>query len=304
MDSVNKKKSSGNRTIVEQFWDKEWKMPGGLTLSGYSRAADRTGFSIRELGVFLDAGVSSYQPPKYCFITHCHADHCFQLPMLMIGSQNMNIYLPEIALPFVDRHIESTFCMNKCSNSFNKSWYKLNPICPGDSVQIECCKTNRRGSGRIFNVTAIAMDHNVPSLGYTFSEVRTRLNTKFSGLDGKQLASLRKQGVEISEQYETPMFVFMGDTSIHGLLDHENTINKFPVVVVECTFLQKEHRGEGKDAKKHICWEELLPVIQRTENDVTWILIHFSMRYNTEELKTFFDDQFSELDIKNVIAWI
>lgn len=295
--------SSSNRSIVSQFWDKEWQISSGLTLSGYSRAADRTGFSIKELGVFLDAGVSSYRPPKYCFITHCHADHCFQLPMIMVGTRNMNIYLPEVAEPFVDRHIESTFCMNNCNTNFDKSWYNLQVVKPNETIQINCSRGSKQ-AGRKFNVLALEMDHTVPSLGYAFKEVRQRLAKQFQGLNGCELKELRQNGIDLNEEYEKPMFVFMGDTSIHGLLNHRNLLIQFPVIIVECTFLHDEHRGHGEEAKKHIAWSELSQVILQEDKSIQWVLIHFSMRYTSQEIKQFFDQQFEKLNLKNVLVWI
>jgi hypothetical protein len=177
--------SQENRSLIAKFWEKEYVMSNKLTLRGYSRAADRTGFMIRELKLFLDAGVGCYVIPQNCFITHSHADHCFNLPMLMVGSKSMNIYAPKECAHYIDRHIESTYCMNACSDEFEKSWYvaihnfnaqiwyNLQSVTANDVI-------NFTAGGRKLVSKALQMDHTVPSLGYCFSEIRTRLRQDLS----------------------------------------------------------------------------------------------------------------------------
>ena len=114
-----------------------------------------------------------------------------------------------------------------------------------------------------------------------------------------------------------PHVVYFGDTSIDGLLALEEAIVGFPTVIVESTFLYNEHRGSGADAKKHIAWPELEPVVKRCapdprsycpelvtdqtrHPDITFIVIHFSMRYSAEELKVFF----GKVQLPNVVPWI
>ena len=51
-----------------------------FTLNGFSIAALRTHFYIKELNIGLDAGLSCPYNPDYIFITHCHSDHCASIP--------------------------------------------------------------------------------------------------------------------------------------------------------------------------------------------------------------------------------
>lgn len=64
-----------------------WKIPGtSWSISGHSRALERTGFWIPELRLMLDAGVDlptdSGARPVAILITHGHIDHMNALPML------------------------------------------------------------------------------------------------------------------------------------------------------------------------------------------------------------------------------
>lgn len=104
---------TGSRSIVETFWKQSKTLSNGLTLSGYSRAADRSCFMIKEWKVFLDAGLSTYVAPAAIFITHSHCDHSFHLPMILVGTQNVPVYVPEPAHRWIRAHVEATYCMNQ-----------------------------------------------------------------------------------------------------------------------------------------------------------------------------------------------
>lgn len=70
------------------YWRHNYKIPGTRwTLSGHSRALERSGFFIKELKIFLDAGVafhnSSNGNSHAILVTHTHIDHINALPMLL-----------------------------------------------------------------------------------------------------------------------------------------------------------------------------------------------------------------------------
>ena len=60
------------------------------TLKGFSIAALRTNFIIKELNIMLDAGLSVNMIPDYIFITHCHSDHCASLPFHIYNPKDNN----------------------------------------------------------------------------------------------------------------------------------------------------------------------------------------------------------------------
>lgn len=74
------------RNPQASFWRHRFRLPGTQwTLTGHSRALERTGFLLVEPKIFLDAGVGPRDPDGNCnaiLITHTHIDHINALPLL------------------------------------------------------------------------------------------------------------------------------------------------------------------------------------------------------------------------------
>jgi putative mRNA 3-end processing factor len=80
-------------SIRTSYWNKKLVLDKiKLTLTGYSRAAYRTGFYIPELGIMLDAGPQNFNKPSHIFITHAHADHA------RIGHRNYLVHKDSVNL--------------------------------------------------------------------------------------------------------------------------------------------------------------------------------------------------------------
>jgi ribonuclease Z len=137
--------------------------------------------------------------------------------------------------------------------------------------------------------------HTVPCVSYGFSEVRTRLLPEYKGYEQAAIEQLKHDGVTITTTVEIPQFFFGGDTDERIFT---NPIEKFPTIIIECSFLYPEHMENAKK-DKHMHWNNLMPYIA-THPDNTFILMHFSARYTDEEINAFFKDK--KLD--NMIIWI
>jgi len=62
-------------------WDKSITIQNTkYTLAGFSIAALRTSFYIKELKIMFDAGLHAEFVPEVILVTHQHSDHCANLP--------------------------------------------------------------------------------------------------------------------------------------------------------------------------------------------------------------------------------
>ena len=80
-----------------------------LTIRGHSRGSEQSCFYIPELKLHLDAGICGYYNPDYIFVTHCHSDHSFQLPMILTGLNRVGKNPPFIFAPQESKHLFQNF---------------------------------------------------------------------------------------------------------------------------------------------------------------------------------------------------
>jgi ribonuclease Z len=267
-----------------------------FTLTGFSRSAEATGIFVPEMDMMLDAGtVVTATKFRRIFVTHSHNDHSLQIPLMYSASSPapVDIYVPNESLRYFDAYLTSAQLLND----------------HGDEKAIATCARRYSLHGVVekqiidlnntYRVEIISCYHTIPCVGYAFYEKRSKLKSDYSHLTGKQIQELKKQGVDITEQVCLPLFAFLGDTTPDVFTTDSNSarvlLNQMPVIICECTFLE----GEQSNDKGHTHWNGLKPIIEQHPH-ITFILIHFSLKYRREELKTFFDNQ----SLKNVIPFI
>lgn len=56
------------------------------------------------------------------------------------------------------------------------------------------------------------------------------------GTPGRELGRLRKEGVEIEEEFFHPLFAYLGDSSIK-VYEENPELFDYPVIITECTFI-------------------------------------------------------------------
>ncbi|MEO8699747.1 MAG: MBL fold metallo-hydrolase [Kofleriaceae bacterium] len=279
---------------------KTWTIPGTtLTITGYSRANDKTFFHIPGLKCCLDAGLCEGRQPETVFLTHTHHDHSRDIDFLASRSAGVDLYAPAEALGYVETAIRST--------------RELNFMAPFDPALAGALRLHGvRGGDRIMlgkhAVRVVECVHKIPCVGYCFSEVKSRLTPELEKLKlemtaqgrhkelGTLLAQQRKAGVEINESFEQPLFAFLGDTHAR-VFEQTPWLFDYPVIITECTYLDDKERDRA-DRVGHTLWSQLRPVIE-THPDHLFVLIHFSLRYSDAEVLAFFE----KTGLHNLVIW-
>ncbi|MBI3993251.1 MAG: hypothetical protein HY342_08250 [Candidatus Lambdaproteobacteria bacterium] len=247
------------------------------TVVAFSISALATYALVPELNCAFDMGECPLEavPLEHIFLTHAHGDHsrCLlrheSLRRLM-GMTPATYYVPDEtlagmqALAQVWKELE-----NVSQRKFAPP--RFHPLAAGDEVWL-----HRQLAARAF-----AVDHTLPSRGYTLFDVRKKLKAEYQGRAGGELARLRKDGVEFEETLWVPRLTFIGDSTIRTLY-REPHVGQSRILFLELTFLLD---GEQELARKrgHTHLDDLLkfladcPDVLQNEHIV---LKHFSMRYD------------------------
>mmetsp|Transcript_717 Transcript_717/g.1041 ORF Transcript_717/g.1041 Transcript_717/m.1041 type:complete len:313 (-) Transcript_717:46-984(-) len=287
--------NKGKRAQESLIWQvpKSIKGPANFIFWGNSRACQRTSFYCVNLDAQLDCGFRPHPAfASHVFVTHCHGDHSGTLMHSISRRINPHFYLPKSS-------VDSAMNMIKAYEHYklNEPTMDLLPTCRPHGIEIGD-KMKLEGKRDIF-LEAFFCDHSVPCLGYGFYRKKTKLRAEYVGMEGKEIGKLRKEGKEVNEIVDEPLFVFLGDTTA-AIWDVCPNVLKYPLIFVECTFLGTLDGDRERAAKtKHMFWDDLKPIIEKEKNTL-FVLIHFSLRYSVSEILDFFQKQ----NLENVIPWV
>ncbi|MFD8886774.1 MBL fold metallo-hydrolase [Streptomyces erythrochromogenes] len=281
---------------------KTWRIPGTeFTLTGYSRANDKTFFHIPELRCALDAGLAEGRQPETVFLTHTHHDHSKDLDYLAARADGVDIHLPAAAVPYVESFLRASAELNHGAayDPALAAGCRLHGVRGGDEFAF-----GRRGH----RVRVVECVHKVPCVGYAFSEPRKALLPEYEELRrglaeqgrgaefGRILAERRKEGVEVEREVLRPLFAFLGDTHV-SVFEDNPWLLEYPVVITECTFLDDAELARA-DRVGHTVWSRLKPVVE-AHPETLFVLTHFSLRHSDQDVLDFFRDERPA----NVLLW-
>lgn len=182
--------------------------------------------------------------------------------------------------------------------------FELHGVKGGDAFTFLTTDVGATKKGKEYEVAVFDCDHSVPCVGFGVSEKRQRLKEKYRSLPGKEIGALKKSGVDVSESYSAPLFLFMGDTHA-SVYDDNSRLFDYPVIITECTFPFDEPNIRDRARRDgHTCWVDLQPHVL-AHPETRFVLIHFSLRYSSEEIATHFASmRASGIDISNVVLFL
>lgn len=291
------------------YWKNQVKLSTGISISGYSRAAENTGFYCPELGIAFDGGLPMNDKPSVICLTHLHNDHMCELHKMLID----NSKCPIIIIPNNDK-FEKLLCTTlkyiymaskfihpdspKGRDPKTTYSYKIFKLDVGSSYKF---KETTQGD---YYIEGIPSNHGVVSMSFGVYQNRKRCKLEYQNLSSDEYKKLKLDGIEFTEFYKFPIVCYMSDTSCKSLTSPlSNLIYSYSIVMIECTFLEDCDLPNAKK-KSHIHWSQLVPVIKQNPS-IKFILTHFSKKYTWIEIKSFFDlYQKTNEYIPNILLWL
>jgi ribonuclease Z len=269
-------------------------LPCHYSLVGRSRAGDGTTFVIPELKWMFDCGAllegKGSRLPTIVWLTHTHSDHVLTLAQLCYsreGGKKLPIYLPATALHWVRDYLKAYGAMISMGETENDDLlYELIGVTPNQEINI-------RQSGKQFTVRVVECVHRIDCVGYSIWEQKQKLKEEYRGLSGKDIGSLKKQGIEITTTETCPVLCYLGDTTAAVFTKHPEILVQHPVIVVECSFLDDDSVENARQTQ-HMHWNDLEPIV-KAHRRTLFVLTHFSLKYNLLLLRSFFSQQHGNL---------
>jgi len=253
---------------------------GPYTVRGISVGGVYTSLAVPELGIVFDAGASprSTGALDTILLSHGHADHIGALPA-MLGIRGLfgKTRPPRVVMPM--EIVEDLTTALAALTKLQRFPLDIDAIgmVPGEVLAL-------RGD---LHVRAIRTFHPVPSLGYILVKRVAKLRADLVGLPGKDIATRRRAGEEVSEYEDRLELAYVTDTLV-SVLDHSPELLKTRVLILECTFLDDRKTLEGARAGCHIHLDELLERADRFDNEHI-VLMHISQLYRPNEVAEILD---------------
>lgn len=288
------------KTSVNYIWDvwnqKSYKIKKtSFTLRGFSVAAFRTNFYIKELNIMFDGGVTSNYSPTHVFITHLHTDHIANCPWHFDpgSNKNVNFYVPEHTGLRLKNFLESAHPYVGDNNLINQKSnlneaYNITEVVDGKPLEIIL-------KGKKYLLEIIRCYHTVRCTSYGIINTKHKLKPEYINKNAQELKELKNSGINITDETSDYFFLFIGDTGQEILLDKR--LEKYTTIMIECTFLE-DSELENAELTKHIHWKNLKQYVLDHPN-ITFILYHFSSRYKRDFINHFFENE----NIDNLVIW-
>ncbi|KAL7541558.1 hypothetical protein ACHAXR_011591 [Thalassiosira sp. AJA248-18] len=297
---------------------KNQKQSNTLSLIGLGRSADASAYFIPELGIALDAGlhVSSLQP-KTVLLTHGHRDHIGALPVH--ASHDALLLVPKPIKKLVHNFLVAEAQLNygdanQTEEQTIEALGNFNLVGTTDGSRIMLPKDKYMGSPTPIGVKVFSAPHKegVPANSYGIFRQKQRLKEEYQGMSKSELGALlrtkRSSGskeLSLTESHDEGILFYSGDTQITLLRERWREIcRKYKYIIHEVTFLgpPSSDLDSSVRAKGHTHYAQLHPWICAFPN-TTFICVHWSLRYEREDVLDFFQQNYGGVP-ENAVLWL
>ena len=245
----------------------------GLEIEGVSIAGHESFYKVPAFKCLLEFGRAPDDVVGYSTVclTHGHLDHAAGLAhhasrRRLTGLPAARVFAPEEAVP----DLEAWLAISQRLEDVDYGAH-VTPAVPGERIMLRNDLELKFLPGR----------HRVPTVGYLFSEIRHKLEQEFQGLEGAEIAELRRSGREVTRREEIPLLGYPGDCGPE-VFDAAPELFRARVLLIECSFLAPEDKGRAREYA-HIHLDDIAERASFFENEAI-VLTHFSLRYRPEEI--------------------
>ena len=258
-------------------------------VQGLSVAGEQSVVQVPELDLCFDIGLSprAALTSNYVALTHAHMDHAAGLAYYFSQRNFQGMGTGTVVChPDLEKPIHGLM-QAWVPLEAQRTPYKVIPLAPDSEIEI---KNN-------IYLRAFETVHTVPSLGFVVVERRSKLRPEFQGLPQEKLVELKKGGTAITQVLEIPLVCYTGDTAWGPHFDRPDVLGA-KILITECTFLERGHRGRA-NVGKHLHLDHVLDLLEKSTAEAV-VLTHLSRRTSMNAVRKEIDAALSEEDRKRV----
>lgn len=247
----------------------------GIDFEGISEGGIRTSICIPRYSLLFDIGAIPHEKIhiENVLVTHGHLDHAAGIPYYISQRSLQKLKAPNI---YVNESMyENTKKILQLYSEIEGFEYSYNLVSTTQNKEYPL-------SGNTF-FKALKTTHRIPSQGYTIFERVKKLLPEFLNLSGNEIVEQKNKGTNLTEDKETPLVSFSGDTQIEYILDHKE-VRESKILFLECTYVDKDRDVERARMWGHTHLDEIFAHAKEFKNEKI-VLIHFSKRYQNSFIK-------------------
>lgn len=238
-----------------------------LSFIGYSLAGEESVVGVPELNVCFDIGraPSEILNIDHVLLTHGHMDHAAGIAYYFsqrnfLDNPGGTLVVPKPLVGAIEKMLDAWVDIEG-----HRTPYRIVGLEPGEEYGIR----------RDLIARSFPTQHGGPCLGYSVIDIRHKLKEEFFGRPGHELAELRRQGVQLTNDIEVPLVCYCGDTAYGGFFELP-CVRNAKVLILECTFVEDEHRSRAR-AGNHLHIDDFTRLQSELANEYI-VLVHLSRR--------------------------